>query len=408
MYEDVSSKGGIGIFKAEDRFALDKGDGGLVSIKSGGVAVSPDTLGWKLLAAKEKGSGSGYEVYIKQDESGQYAKWELDDNGSIVDGKYLSGSDLLDEEDSADIDLNDDSHNGRMYEDVSSKGGIGIFKAEDRFALDKGDGGLVSIKSGGVAVSPDTLGWKLLAAKEKGSGSGYEVYIKQDESGQYAKWELDDNGSIVNGKYLSGSDLLDEEDSADIDLNDDSVIRDTMISDSTDDVNMKMLSSSVTWTLEPDFEHLTLTGDDNIDGTGNDRDNFIEGNAGNNILDGKDGLDILTGHEGADTFLFTSSKDFGPDLADHIIDFDPAEGDRIQVIRDAFGISKNAVATLAIAGSDSEISDAARTAALFIYDSGNGCLYLNQNGAGSGFGGGGLLAMLENSAPLSAANLALL
>ena len=181
-----------------------------------------------------------------------------------------------------------------------------------------------------------------------------------------------------------------------------------MISDSTDDVNMKMLSSSVTWTLEPDFEHLTLTGDDNIDGTGNDRDNFIEGNAGNNILDGKDGLDILTGHEGADTFLFTSSKDFGPDLADHIIDFDPAEGDRIQVIRDAFGISKNAVATLAIAGSDSEISDAARTAALFIYDSGNGCLYLNQNGAGSGFGGGGLLAMLENSAPLSAANLALL
>ena len=39
--------------------------------------------------------------------------------------------------------------------------------------------------------------------------------------------------------------------------------------------------------------YLTLTGADNIDGTGNSSDNIFIGNNGNNTIDGEDGTDIV-------------------------------------------------------------------------------------------------------------------
>ena len=289
-----------------------------------------------------------------------------------------------------------------MYEDVSSKGGIGIVKAEDRYALENVDGGRVSIKSGGADVNPLTLGWKLLAAKEK--DSGYEVYIKQDGSGQYGKWELDASGSIVKGKYLSYSDLLDEEDSADLDLNDDKMIGNRMIDDSTDD-NMGMIESSESCVLGPNDVHLILTGSANINGTGNQLDNMIDGNVGNNILDGKEGVDMLTGYEGADTFVFSAVPSFGDSVADHITDFNPLAGDRLQISKNAFGIASNDSPTFRTIDRVSELIDALTSATTFIYSSSNGSLYFNQNGFGAGFGSGGIFAVLDNAAQLTSSHI---
>lgn len=59
--------------------------------------------------------------------------------------------------------------------------------------------------------------------------------------------------------------------------------------------------SSVSYILAPDLENLELTDNQNINGTGNNKDNRLLGNWGVNELIGLDGNDFLDGGYGADT-----------------------------------------------------------------------------------------------------------
>jgi Ca2+-binding RTX toxin-like protein len=61
--------------------------------------------------------------------------------------------------------------------------------------------------------------------------------------------------------------------------------------------------SSVTYSLaaRPNVEHLTLTGSNSINGTGNALGNTLTGNEGNGILNGAAGNDTLIGNGGNDT-----------------------------------------------------------------------------------------------------------
>lgn len=72
------------------------------------------------------------------------------------------------------------------------------------------------------------------------------------------------------------------------------------------------VSSSITYTLGSNIEHLVLAGATKINGTGNTLDNMITGNsaantltgdAGNDWLDGKGGADKLVGGIGDDTYV---------------------------------------------------------------------------------------------------------
>ena len=312
-------------------------------------------------------------------------------------GDLLTLAQLLEEEKHINYDINKDGAAGEIYEDKGSNGGISYGKTQLGLALKKGDGALAQVKLNGDNVTEKTIaGWDLLAASDDGA-AGFGLFFKSSSSDKYAKWTLDDKGRYVKGDLLTLAQLMKIEESTGHDINGDGMMGD----------NMKMILSSTSHTLEPGLEHLVLTGAANVNGTGNDLDNIIEGNSGGNILDGKGGVDLLTGHEGADTFVFSTAQSYGISVADHIIDFNPAEGDRLEISKDAFGISKASFSTFLTVGSDSELNAALRTGSLFVYSSSNGSLYFNKNNTEAGFGDGGIFAVLDNAAQLNASSISL-
>lgn len=112
-----------------------------------------------------------------------------------------------------------------------------------------------------------------------------------------------------------------------------------------------LVLASVSYTLSENVEQLTLTGKNNLVGTGNSTRNFITGNGGNNTLEGAKGDDVLKGAagndklfggrgsddlfggKGKDTFLFKSLLDSTSEKSgrDTIFDFSQKQGDRINL-----------------------------------------------------------------------------
>jgi trimeric autotransporter adhesin len=95
----------------------------------------------------------------------------------------------------------------------------------------------------------------------------------------------------------------------------------TYVVDSTSDIvtesstlatSIDTVEATINYSLAAlaNIEHLTLTGQDNLNGIGNSKDNKITGNAGNNQLTGGAGNDLLDGGAGVDTAVESGDVNF--------------------------------------------------------------------------------------------------
>ena len=101
-------------------------------------------------------------------------------------------------------------------------------------------------------------------------------------------------------------------------------------------INIEQVYSSVDWTLGTNLENLSLTGLDDLNGTGNELDNVIIGNDGNNLLQGGGGndtlgggagLNVLDGGAGDDTYLVSNTTDTIIEAVDGGVDWVYATAD---------------------------------------------------------------------------------
>jgi serralysin len=156
-----------------------------------------------------------------------------------------------------------------------------------------------------------------------------------------------------------------------------------------------------------------LAGADYIKaGAGNDRllgnegkDGLVGGN-GNDTLNGGADDDILTGGAGKDRFIFGDTAPFNTAAlgVDRINDFTPGE--------DLIGLSKATFANLgadlvSAFGTVADDAAAGSSESSIVYNTSNGKLFYDTNGADDGFGDGGQFASLFDQPTLSAENFTL-
>jgi Ca2+-binding RTX toxin-like protein len=155
----------------------------------------------------------------------------------------------------------------------------------------------------------------------------------------------------------------------------------------------------------------TLRGDDGNDclsgGAGND---ILYGQLNSDRLNGNAGDDTLIGGAGADIFMFHTGKNFvTSDLGvDRIEDFATAQGDKILLTKRTFTSINSVVGTgFSVVGEFKKVtSDTAVgiSTGEIVYNTTNGKLFYNPDGATAGLTNGGLFAILTNTPNLQASD----
>nr|WP_235865044.1 MULTISPECIES: putative Ig domain-containing protein [Pseudomonas] len=113
---------------------------------------------------------------------------------------------------------------------------------------------------------------------------------------------------------------------------------DRVVESNTSTSQIDTVQASVSWALGANLENLVLTGVSDINGTGNERENFITGNAANNVLNGATGADTMTGGDGNDTYYVDNAGDSVVEISSNAVS---GGIDRVHSSLTAYTLSNN-------------------------------------------------------------------
>jgi Ca2+-binding RTX toxin-like protein len=192
-------------------YLLDSGGAG-PSLKYQGAPVVAGQFGaaWTAIGAEQV--TGGYQIAFKNGTQDQYAVWNVDGNGNMLDmpAGALSGASttlqLL--ETTFQQDLNGNGQIGLVPVTIESFGSTRLVQLGSQFFLQDSGGAGPSLKYQGAAVVAGQFGaaWAAIGAEQV--GGGYQVVFKNGSADQYVAWNLDSNGnyaSSVTG-MVAGSD----------------------------------------------------------------------------------------------------------------------------------------------------------------------------------------------------------
>jgi serralysin len=124
-------------------------------------------------------------------------------------------------------------------------------------------------------------------------------------------------------------------------------------------------------------EQLTLTGNGNINATGNSLENLLTGNAGKNVLNGGTNNDTLTGAGGIDVFRFNTA--LGTNNVDRVTDFQ-VNVDKMQLENAIFNaIGASLTADEFVANTNGAAANGSQH---ILYDTTDGGLFYDADGIG--------------------------
>ena len=160
---------------------------------------------------------------------------------------------------------------------------------------------------------------------------------------------------------------------------------DTIIEKAGEGIDQVRINFS--YTLGNNFERLFLSGNTNINGTGNSLNNELLGNTGINVLNGLSGADTLVGAKGND-ILFAGANDGVTDVISYNLGDGSDTVNQFEIANDQFFFTGVDNIDVLVSGINTQLR------------LGNGL------DGDSGFGTGSLLATLNNATGFTAANLA--
>jgi len=203
-------------------YAIKNGTATPLQVSFAGQFASPTNpgAGWAPIAATAE--ASGYDLYWKNSITSQFVRWNLNSTGALSTGTLLSSANLYAAESSLNADLDKDGITGLPFiAGTATIKGVNLGTTPLGYGIKVATSPAIPVTVSGqnASASNPGSGWNALAAAP--SANGFQLYWKNVNTNQFARWNLGSSGTMTSASLLTQADIFSAETSLNFDLNND-------------------------------------------------------------------------------------------------------------------------------------------------------------------------------------------